>query len=300
MQHTDALPLHRRVDNTVVSYARYVGKTIFPTDLSILYPYPDSWARSTVIAAAVLLVAITAFVVAGFKKRPYLAFGWFWFIGTLVPVIGLVQVGMQAMADHYTYLPGIGLFVMLVWGIAEVPKNPAASRTAFAVTATATLAICIAVSVTQLQYWKSSETVFEHAVKVTKNNAMAHFILAHVYQQQNRMEEAGMHVREAMSIALEHFEAAVKEAPDSPDLQANLALALSRQGRFVEADEHFAIAVKLQPNSPTAQFNWGMSCAQSGNFNDAIAHVSEAVRLKPDYKEAQMQLEALKARASRN
>ena len=218
------LPLGARAGNALVAYSRYLGKLIWPVKLAVLYPHPIYWPAETVALAVLLLLAVTVFVLALGRRHPYLRVGWFWFVGTLVPVIGLVQAGAQSMADRYTYLPMIGLLVMLVWGAHELTRQWRYRVIAWAGAAVAMTVCCLALTRQQIGYWKDTETLFRHALAVTRDNAIAHLKLGTTLSDQGRFEEAISELHEAIRLK-----------PDDSDSHNNLGAALGRQGRLDEA-----------------------------------------------------------------
>ena len=203
MNPLNSYGLSMRIENALVSYARYLGKAVWPSHLSAFYPYPRGVSAWQVIASCILLFALTAFVVVARKQRP-LVVGWFWFLGTLVPMIGLVQVGDQSMADRYAYLPYVGLFIMICWGIADLASEKIKSRTVTAVWLTApSLAILLALTVLthrQIEYWRNSVTLWSHAVQVTTGNEAAETYLGQALLRQANAQAAIPHFRKAIAL----------------------------------------------------------------------------------------------------
>ena len=195
------LPLSVRLSNAIVSYVRYIGKAFYPTHLSPMYPHPwHSLMRWQVFAALLLLVSVTGLVAANWQRRPYLPVGWFWFLGTLVPMIGLVQVGNQGSADRYAYLPFVGLFIMICWGVAELAEQwhiPVAWEAGLSVVA---LLVLAAITQKQISYWSSNLSLWSHAVQVTSNNWVAEDNLGGALLDQGRMEDAMPHFFRAVAI----------------------------------------------------------------------------------------------------
>jgi protein O-mannosyl-transferase len=193
-------PLPLRIENALVSYVAYVGDIFWPSGLAVLYPYPRAIALWQWVAAALLLVGISFAVTRQWRVRPYLAVGWYWYLGTLVPVIGLVQVGLQARADRYLYLPMVGLSIMLAWGAAELVERQPQFRGGAIVAASAAGAVCLALTWFQIRYWASSETLFLRAAQVTRGNYIMHTNLADAYLQQGRLDEARAEANEALRL----------------------------------------------------------------------------------------------------
>jgi len=241
---TDTIPVAARAANAVVSYARYLGKTFWPQDLIVFYPHPIHWPPMVAAASAALLLAVTGFAVRTFRRQPWLGFGWFWFLGTLVPVIGLVQVGSQSLADRYTYVPHIGLFIALVWGAAELTARRAGRNFFRPAAVLLILGGCLAITRAQLSRWRNTETLFLHALKVAPENAAAHFNLGRYYLKQQKFPAAA-----------EHYAAAVGLKPDSAEGHNDLAFALAQLDRFDEALAHCDAALRLRPAFAEASRN---------------------------------------------
>jgi Tfp pilus assembly protein PilF len=270
-----------RIANALVSYARYLQKTIWPTQLSVFYPHPGKWPAWEVAGAACALAGISALLLLarGGRRRPYLAVGWLWYLGTLAPVIGLVQVGTAALADRYTYIPLIGVFVIAAWGGGELLSHWPRWR-AFAVSAGIIwIALLAAVTSVQGRYWKSNESLFAHAIEVTPNNCVAFLTLGTGLVDQRRLDEA---VRVIM--------AALRINPDYPEAHLTLGNALAFQGKLDEAINQFMEAARLKPGYAQAQCNWGTALAQQGKPQEAAQHFLEAVRLDRELTEARMGL----------
>jgi tetratricopeptide (TPR) repeat protein len=272
------LPMNFRIENALVSYLRYVAKTIWPVDLALIYPYPHHWPVVVVLMSAALLAAWTAFSLWRIKKSPYLAVGWFWFLGMLVPVIGITQVGMQSMADRFTYLPGIGLLIVLVWGADELFKRPEQKKF-LAVAGAVALTGCLGVTAIQINYWQNDLKLFAHAVEVTTDNYPAEVCLGEALQRAGRRDEA---------FAL--YADAVRLQPDYPLAQFDLAMSLLERGNSLEASNHLAIAAQLSPHDAVLQYDFGLLLAQRGNPGEAAAFFRAALAAKPDFADARRQL----------
>lgn len=256
----------QRVANAVVSYLRYTGKLFWPENLSVLYPHPGTWPAGWVVAALVFLVAVSVGVI-WMRRRAYLPVGWLWFLGMLVPVIGLVQVGMQSMADRYTYLPAIGLFIMVAWGAPELFEQLAGAKwLPFA--GGAALLGCLAVTSRQVDYWKNSETLFSRAVAVTDKNYLAYNNLGFYLSNQHKIDEA-----------MTNYEKSLEINPNYEDAQNNLGHALAQMGRPDEAIEHYRIALRIKPGLAEAHNNLGNALGEQGKSDEAIAEYLTALRL---------------------
>jgi tetratricopeptide (TPR) repeat protein len=307
-----------RVSNALVSYARYVEKTLWPVDLAVFYPLPHAWAPWQVVGAVWLLLGITALAVAGGRLHRYLPVGWLWFLGTLVPVIGLVQAGRQSMADRFTYLPHVGLFVAVVWGLSDVCPRGSRREPLLLGVGVIVVALLAIGSRWQLAYWKDSPTLFEHAVAVTDGNWFAHNDLGEALASQGKLEEATAHFFEALRLkpdyanaefnlglslevagrtddAVAHYERALSLDPSWLGAHVNLGRILLSQGKVDLAIDHLTEAVRLQPDSPKAHFNLALASSQRGDASAAIAHYIQALRLEPDFAEAHYQLAMLLA-----
>jgi tetratricopeptide (TPR) repeat protein len=266
-----------RLANAVVSYPRYILKTIWPAKLSIIYPYPDHWPALTVIAALLFLGVVSWLCLKMLSRRPYLAVGWFWYLGTLVPVIGFVQVGSQAIADRYTYIPGIGLLIMIVWGLADLTISAIFLKGGYVTPAAASVALvaCAICSAKQLEHWKNGETLFRHAIEVTDNNYAAYDGLGSALADAGKSEEA-----------LRWLSKAVQIAPGYSQAQFNLGTLLLQLRRFDEALDHLRIAVTLNPNSAESHENLGIALFRTGKLEDAKESLVKTIRLNPGDAEA--------------
>jgi Tfp pilus assembly protein PilF len=258
-----------RVANAVTAYAGYIRKTFWPSDLALFYPHPgESLPWQHVVAAVLLLVVITAVAVWQARQRPYLLVGWLWFVGTLVPVIGLVQVGAQAMADRYTYVPLVGLFIMFAWGLADLVAWRPALRGLVAFGACAVVVVCGVLAHIQSWYWRNSVTLWEHALKVTRDNYNAHYLLGMALVERKQPSEA-----------TEHFLRAAELRPNDATYQLNVGVFLEQQwGRVDDALRYYTAAVQLQPDSPIANYNRGMLLEKLGQLDEAEAHFRTALK----------------------
>ena len=194
------VPLGARVGNALISYGRYLGKLFWPTELAVFYPRPGHWPLGKVLLAGGLIAGPFGAGLGAAAAAPYLLVGWLWFLGTLVPVIGLVQVGEQAMADRYTYLPSLGVLVLAVWGAYELTRRWQYQVLALAVAGGAALVLCLALTRQQIGYWKDSEALFRHALAVTENNGVAHNGLGMALDQKGQINEAIRQYQEALRL----------------------------------------------------------------------------------------------------
>jgi tetratricopeptide (TPR) repeat protein len=265
-----AYPLSVRIENALIAYALYIGQMFLPSGLAVLYPYQHSPALWQAVAAFLVIAAVTVVVILAWRTQPYLAAGWFWYLGMLVPVIGIVQVGLQSRADRYMYLPSVGLLMMLGWGALEVViKWPQAKAGVLTAAALACIA-WLAAARLQAGYWQNSDTLFEHSLDVTQNNYIVEYNLGNYLMNNHRVSEA-----------LAHFESAVRIKPDYEPAQNNLGTALGSLGRLPEAIPHFEAAVRLRPELMEAQLNLATSLARTGREQDALPHFEVIEKAQP-------------------
>jgi tetratricopeptide (TPR) repeat protein len=279
------LPFLWRMQNAVTTYAIYVWETLWPTRLAVFYPHPnETLAIWEILLAVGLLLAMTIAAIVFRRKRPYLFTGWFWYVGMLLPVIGLVQVGEQGHADRYTYLPHIGLFLLAVWLVADVA---AVSERRSRVVVPAALIIIIVLgwaAFIQTSYWRNSETLWTHALAVTSNNDVAHNNLGYLCAGRGELDKA-----------ISHFETALRIRSGKRDphyivgsafVQVNLANALSRKGQPDEAIVHYEEAIKSQPNYADAYYNRGNTLFAEGRIDEAMADWEKTLQIRPDDADA--------------
>ena len=302
-------PLALRLSNTLVSYAKYLLLTFWPNDLAVYYPLaPGGIPGWQIVGAAFLLIGITAFCFLQRKIRPYLILGWLWFLGTLVPVIGLVQVGGQTMADRYFYIPSIGLFVALVFGLADLVKSWRVAPSLCGGISAAALLILATLTNVQIQRWHDSFTLFEHTLSVTPPNLRIEHNLGVALGASNRFDEAATHFEKALQIdpnfydglvamsvtrahqgrmpeAIEYFQAAIRLQPDTPKAHVQLAHALWEQNRDQEALEEMRRALQSAPGDADIRGDFGLALAMVGRLPEAIAQLHEALRLNPNSAE---------------
>ena len=258
-----------RVGNALISYCRYLGKTFWPTDLAVYYPHSGHWPLAEVLLAVAFLCAISAISFLKRERYPYLLMGWLWFVGTLVPVIGLVQVGEQAMADRYTYIPSLGMLILIVWGAHELTGGWRWQKIAFSVAASATTIFCIGLTRHQLGFWQDSEILFRHTLEVTENNFMAHNNLGTALGEKSQIEEA-----------ISQFQQAIRLKPNIAEVHYNLALALARENQIDEALKQLHEAIGLKPDYPAALNNlaWDLATGPDAKVRDGALAVKLAER----------------------
>jgi protein O-mannosyl-transferase len=313
MTSLEVLPWQSRIAHALMTYVRYLSLTVWPARLAVLYPYSQHLLPASVVVAALFLLGLSGLFFLRVRRQPSLTVGWLWYLGTLVPTIGLVQVGAQSMADRYTYIPSIGLFVLVVWGAGALLS--ALPHRGFLLPAAGTLALggCLACTWCQLQYWQDSERLYRHAIAVTKDNYIAYHLLGGFLEAAGKSDEAFACYAEAVRLkpnyaegqydlgstlmkrgkleeAVQHLAAAVKHDPAFAHAHINLGKALLEQGKLDEAVAHLSQAVGLVPRDPEAQYNLGTMLLMQGKPEAAMTCFSEALRLKPEYGEAHSNL----------
>ena len=311
----EIVPFKLRMANGLVSVVAYMGKMIWPQDLAVFYPHPvsDLQIWKPVVAGLFLLILSTVALWVAQRCR-YVLVGWLWYLGTLVPVIGLVQVGEQAMADRYTYVPLIGLFIVVVWGFADLVKGWRSRRWVVSVSAAVMVLALMAGSWLQVTHWKNSVRLFKHALDATSNNYVAHYTLGNALALQGNLTGSVSHYNKALQIhpnfaeahnnlgnalalqgnltgAISHYNKALQINPDHAEAHRNLAVGLDRQGRHQEAIQHYAEVLRISPHDAQSHNNLGVALAEQGRLKEAVAHFTEALRIDPNFKEAQRNLD---------
>ena len=264
------LPLSARLANAVVSCASYLYKTFWPVHLAPMYSHQTHLPMWQIISASLMLAAVTALCVWGAKRWPYLFTGWFWFLGTLVPVIGLVQVGAQAMADRYMYIPSIGLFVLVAWGVWDLSCQSPALRRWPAVAGVLALAGCAVATRLQVGCWQNEERLYRRAIAATGNNYVAYELLGNSLLRQGRDTEA-----------LACYQESVRIQPGFLPARACLGMLLLKQGRLEEAVEHLKSALSMNPHYRDALVNLGVALTKLGRLDEAAACLREQIRIDP-------------------
>ncbi|MGO8765368.1 MAG: tetratricopeptide repeat protein [Limisphaerales bacterium] len=277
-----ALGLPFRLENAAMSYVRYISKIFWPTDLALIYPYPHSWPLAAVIAVVMVLALLSLIFVAQANRFPYLAVGWFWFLGALVPAIGLVQVGVQSMADRYSYLPSIGIFILAAWGANDLFNRWPEQKKFLPIAACVALIACLGLTELQLGYWQNSYTIFLHAVEVTDGNYAADDCLG------KTLDNIG-----ETNAAVQYYTEAVRIEPDYPMAQFDLGMLDVELGNMADASNRLAAAARLDPHNPVMQFDFGVFLAQHHAPAEAAVHFKAALAAQPDFPQAQQQLDLL-------
>lgn len=272
------LPLQSRVANALVSYVAYIGDMLWPTRLAALYPYLPLpvWK---VAGASVALIAISILVFRAARRYPYLPVGWLWYLGTLVPVIGLIQVGGQSRADRFTYIPLIGLFIIVAWGIPELFARWQYRNIALPAAAGLVLLACAITARNQAAYWGNSVTLWEHTLEIAPLNYLAHNNLGVMLRDQGRPAEA-----------IAHFTESLRIRPNSAEAHNNLGAALAEGARVDEAIPQYIEALRLRPEFADAHNNLGVALAEQGKTGEAIREFQESLRINPDQANTQSNL----------
>jgi tetratricopeptide (TPR) repeat protein len=268
---TAMLPLQIRLGNSAISYLRYLKKTFWPNDLAVFYPYV-SWPAWEALGAGLVLLVVTAVLLRMARRRPYLAVGWLWFLGTLVPAIGLVQSGSQSMADRYSYVPLIGIFIMVVWGISDLTRGRQVLAGIGGLVVLGALSLTAAA---QVRHWRNSITLFQHTLAVTADNALAHNNLGEALFEQGHLAEAAEHYREALAIA-----------PQSAMTLCNLGIILAKDGNSAEARRLQEAALQLKPALPQAHYHLALLDMADRRSAEAIAHWRSVLQAKPHWADA--------------
>jgi tetratricopeptide (TPR) repeat protein len=264
-----------RAVNATVSYVRYLYKMFWPVNLAIPYPHHGYWPFWVFGLSAALILAAVMFAIQFRRKFPFFITGWFWYLGMLVPTIGLVQVGMQSMADRYTYLPLIGVFILLVWGACELLERRRLPKKVTWSLAMLILAAGTARTLDQLRLWQNTETLFHHTIAVTKGNAVAYYNLGEYYSGKGRLDEA-----------VDDYLNAIQIRPGYDDALNNLGVDLALKGELDEAVARIRDAIHYSPGKADAYYNLGNIFVMQHKLDEAVNAYTEALRLKPDYPEA--------------
>jgi tetratricopeptide (TPR) repeat protein len=318
----DSVPLGDRLITSVVAYGIYIRQMFWPAELAPLYPLPASWPQSTVVLSILTILLLTALAILAARRRPAIAMGWMWYLGTLVPVIGLIQVGSQAHADRYTYVPLIGLVTMVAWAIPSL-----ASHQRFLViirnsVMASVILVCAATTWLQIGHWRNSIALSQHALDVNAENAVAHFNLANALTEQDQVPLAIEHLRIAANInpnwadvqfnlgnnyarlrdsqsAIKAFNNALAIQPAFPAALNNLGIELTRIGDREAAVQAYERAVSIDPTFVAPWSNLGDVLASLGRLEESRSRLEEAIRLQPDDALSQLRLGSTLARLDR-
>jgi len=305
-----------RMGNALISYAVYLGQMVLPVNLALLYPHPGNHLfMGKVVLALLVLILISAGVLIGRRRQPWLLVGWLWYLGMLVPVIGLVQVGTQARADRYTYLPQMGLYLLLTWSVAAISSKWPWRRAVLGTAAAVILAGLMMVAHVQTRYWKNSITLWTHTLNCTSGNYTAYNNLGIALADQGKPAEAMRCYRQAIQLkpdyadaqrnlgamlilqgnvdeAIQHLDRALQLKPDFAEAHNDLGVILAQKGKPDEAVQHFAQALQLNPDYAPSHRNLGSMLMLQGRLDEAVQHLNRALQLKPDFAEADNDLGA--------
>ena len=307
---TKGLSLVDRIGNSIMSYVTYLRQMVYPADLVPFYPFPvgDMFGWK-IILALVLLVAISAVAIAGWRKRPYLLVGWLWYLGMLVPMIGIMQIGGFAHADRFTYLPMIGLSVALTWAAADLCAGWHHRRVVLGGCATIILVALIFRAHAQTAYWRNGESLWTHTLACTSDNFIGHYALGNALLKKGSVDEAIAHYQKALQInpndanacyslgnallqngnvdeAIIQYQRALRIKPDYAEAYINLGNALLQKGNVDEAIIQYQMALQIKPDNEEAHINLGNALLKKGNVDEAIIQYQIALQIKPDYAEA--------------
>lgn len=288
LQSFAAFPFSDRLVNAMISYGGYVAKMLWPVNLSFFYPYPPSFSLWAIVLSMLFLISASLLSVRFLRKAPYLSVGWLWYLISMLPVSGLFQTGVQAMADRYTYIPLIGLFMVTAWGIPDLLERHPLKKFIMAASAAIVLPILVIQTYHQTGVWQNSRTLFEHALAVTEGNDVAHNNLGRYLMERGLFHEAAG-----------HFQEAVRMRPGNVKYLNNLGIALFRQNRYPEAVACYRMAIAIDPRFADSHYNAADACFFSGNENDAMEHYKKALSLKPGNAIAENNIATLLIRQGR-
>lgn len=265
------VPLTYRFENGLISYVMYVSGFLWPAKLTVFYPYTIDFQAWQWLGSGAMLLGLTVLVFVWIRRRPYLAVGWLWYLGTLVPVIGLIQVGIQPRADRYTYIPMIGIAIMLAWGSKEVIDRWPVAKIAIISIAAGVCVTWTIVTSLDLRYWRNSMSLYQRAVDVTIDNYVAQSALGDALLDEGRVDEAIPHLLETLRLR-----------PNAVRARVDLASILSKRNRLADAEAQYRIALQIDPEDPDANMGLGAVLAERGEFAEAIERLKNALRLKPE------------------
>ena len=274
-----AMTIPDRLVNATLSYLRYPVQMIWPARLAPFYPLPQVFPFWPAAGVALVLLAASVLTLRVARARPYLAFGWVWYLVTLLPVIGLIQAGQQSHADRYTYVPLIGLFLLLVWAAHDFTKRWRYQVVCLSSAAVLVVSVCLVLTRRQIGYWKDSETLFRHALAVTRDNSVAHNNLGSALLKSGQVDEA-----------IDHFQKALKLVPGFARPHYNLGIVLLGSGRGDEAIDQLQAALKLNPGFAQAHYSLGNALLQRGQLDEAMVHFQKALQLQPNLADARINL----------
>ncbi len=305
----EKMSLALRLSHVPLAYVEYLAKAFFPRGLAILYPYPAVLPLWEVVGAIFILGMLSVGFWRARASAPYLIVGWLWFLGTLVPVIGFVQIGSQAIADRYTYIPLIGIFLMISWGAEQCFRYWYFSKTSNVLLAGMVVVVLICCTQYQMKFWRNTFTLFDHALAVTQNNSLAHRVLAITFAQQGNISEAMYHYQQEIAMhpkalqprlqmahllakqgktaeAMQSYQEVLSLRPDYGPAHNGLGLLLAQQGKTKEALHHYALAVNSGEENAEAHNNWANVLIGEGKIAEAMAQYAQALRINPEMADA--------------
>ena len=269
---TEQLPVSERISNALVAYVIYIQQMFWPARLAVFYPHPENRLRVLEISLAfILLVGLTAVAFVFRKKAPYFVTGWLWYLGMLVPVIGLVQVGWQGHADRYTYLPQIGLYIAVTWAVTDFTRSWHLQRMVLGIAALIVVSALSWCCWRQASYWRDSETLFTHALAVTRNNDVAMNNFGIIFLEKGQLDDA-----------ISNLQAAIDVRPENAPAHDNLAKALLQKGQVAEAMVHYRKFLEIEPDNVEARNTLGTALIQQGKLREAIGQWQEALAIQPE------------------
>jgi tetratricopeptide (TPR) repeat protein len=269
------LSLGARGGNALISYCRYLEKLFWPVDLAVFYPHPGHWPMEKVLLAGGFILGITVLLIMQRRRYPFLPMGWLWYVGTLVPMIGLVQAGRVAMADRFTYVPSLGVLILAIWGVNELACRWRHRVIVLSVAGCVASILCLGMTRQQLGYWRDSETLFQHAIEVTEDNYIASNGLGLALDKKGQPDEA-----------INQYQEAIRLKPDFAEAHNNLGAVLDEIGHTDEAVNQIQEAIRLKPDYANAHHNLGIALLKQDRIDEAINQFQEVIRLKPDNAEA--------------
>ncbi len=285
----EGIPALLRLENVLVAYARYLGKTFWPAKLAVPYTQPDHWSWLAVGGSVLVVVGVSLVVLWLGHRQPCLLVGWCWFMGTLVPVIGLTKGWKTFMGDRFTYVSSVGVLILVIWGAYELTRRWRYVVLALSVVEGAVVVLCVALTRQQIGYWQDGESLFRHALEVTANNYLAHNNLGVALAKKGRTDGA-----------IQQFQEALRLQPHDADTHYNLGKALVEKGQGDEAIRQFQEALRLKPDYAATHYNLGVALDEKGQGDEAILQYQEALRLKPDYADARNNLGAALGKKGQN
>ncbi len=303
-------PYSLRISNALVSYLHYLWKIIWPANLAVFYPFPSDIPIWQPVAAAIALISLTSLIVIYSRQKPYLATGWFWYVGTLTPVIGIIQGGLwPQIADRWVYIPYIGIFIILAWGVPDILSRVHSKRTVLMGLSIASLMLLFTLTSSQLKHWKNTKTLFQHTLDVTQNNYYAHVALGRCFLKEDDHVQAMAHFQKALDIlpyyvsaieaigeeyvfqkdyekAFQYYQKAILLNPLNNQLFNKIGNLYLSTKQYDKAIKHYREAAAIDPYDPMAYNNLGAAYIFTDHIESAIQNLKKAIELKPDYAEA--------------